>query len=80
LLQKAGFQKVEFERISFPTIRMDSDRSEKKWKILINTYLPKWQIETRFVARSWQGTQPHGMKERAKLRPNQTDRFGYMSF
>jgi ubiquinone/menaquinone biosynthesis C-methylase UbiE len=52
LLQKAGFQKVEFERISFPTIRMDSDRSEKKWKILINAYLPKWQIETRFVAKS----------------------------
>ncbi|MBN1245158.1 methyltransferase domain-containing protein [Candidatus Bathyarchaeota archaeon] len=47
LLKKAGFQKVEFERIRFPTIRMDLDRSEKKWKVLINTYLPKWQIETQ---------------------------------
>ena len=51
LLQKAGFKKVEFEKISFPTIRMDSDKKKKKWKILINTYLPRWQIETRFVAR-----------------------------
>jgi ubiquinone/menaquinone biosynthesis C-methylase UbiE len=52
LLQKAGFKKVEFEKISFPTIRMDSDRCEKKWKILINSYLPKWQIETKFAAKS----------------------------
>ena len=52
LLQKAGFEKVEFERISFPTIRMDSDQKKKKWKILINTYLRRWQIETRFVAKS----------------------------
>jgi len=52
LLQKAGFEKVEFERISFPTIRMNSDQKKKKWKILINTYLPRWQIETRFVAKS----------------------------
>ena len=52
LLKKAGFQKVEFERISFPTIRTDSDRSEKKWKVLINAHLPKWQIETKFIAKS----------------------------
>lgn len=52
LLQKAGFEKVEFERISFPTIRMSSDQKKKKWKILINMYLPRWQIETRFVAKS----------------------------
>jgi ubiquinone/menaquinone biosynthesis C-methylase UbiE len=52
LLQKAGFKKVEFEKISFPTIRMDSDKKKKRWKILINTYLPKWQIETKFVAKS----------------------------
>jgi ubiquinone/menaquinone biosynthesis C-methylase UbiE len=52
LLQEAGFKKVEFEKMSFPTIRMDSDKKKKKWKILINTYLPKWQIETRFVAKS----------------------------
>jgi len=52
LLQKAGFNQVSFQRISFPTIRMDSDRKEKKWKILINTYLPRWQIETKFMAKS----------------------------
>jgi ubiquinone/menaquinone biosynthesis C-methylase UbiE len=51
LLQKAGFSKVAFESIGFPTIRMDQDRKRKRWKILVNTYLPKWQIETRFVAR-----------------------------
>jgi ubiquinone/menaquinone biosynthesis C-methylase UbiE len=51
LLQSAGFNKVEFEKISFPTIRVDSDKKKKKWKILINTYLPRWQIETRFVAK-----------------------------
>jgi ubiquinone/menaquinone biosynthesis C-methylase UbiE len=52
LIQVAGFEKVEFEKISFPTIRMDSDRKKKKWKILIDKYLPKWQIETRFIAKS----------------------------
>lgn len=51
LLQKAGFQKVEFERTSFPTLRVDSDKTTKKWKTLINKYLPRWQIETRFVAK-----------------------------
>jgi hypothetical protein len=51
LLQKAGFRRVKFEKIRFPTIRMDSDREKKKWKILINKYLPSWQIETRFVAK-----------------------------
>ena len=51
LLKKAGFEEVEFEKISFPTIRMDSDLKKKRWKIFINTYLPKWQIETKFVAK-----------------------------
>jgi ubiquinone/menaquinone biosynthesis C-methylase UbiE len=52
LLQRAGFKKVEFERISFPTIRMDKDKKKQGWKTLINKYLPRWQIETRFVAKS----------------------------
>jgi ubiquinone/menaquinone biosynthesis C-methylase UbiE len=52
LLQKAGFKKVEFERMSFPTLRVDSDQKKKKWKTLVNAYLPRWQIETRFVAKS----------------------------
>jgi len=51
LLLKAGFRKVEFQRISFPTIRMDSDKKKKKWKVFVNRYLPRWQIETRFVAK-----------------------------
>jgi len=50
-LQKAGFKKVEFEKISFPTIRMDKDKKMKGWKAFVNRYFPKWQIETRFVAR-----------------------------
>jgi hypothetical protein len=49
MLQRAGFRKVEFEKIGFPTIRIDPDK--KRWKILMNTYLPRWQIETRFVAK-----------------------------
>ncbi len=52
LLHAAGFNKVEFRRISFPTIRMDSDRKKKEWKIFINKYLPEWQIETGFRAKS----------------------------
>jgi len=52
LLQKAGFKKIEFEKISFPTIRMDKDRKERRWKIIVNKSLPRWQIETRFVAKS----------------------------
>jgi ubiquinone/menaquinone biosynthesis C-methylase UbiE len=51
LLRAAGFTKVEFERISFPTIRMDSNRKKRKWKLLLNKYLPTWQIETRFTAK-----------------------------
>jgi ubiquinone/menaquinone biosynthesis C-methylase UbiE len=51
LLQKAGFKEVDFQRISFPTIRMNSDPKKRKWKVIINTYLPRWQIETRFVAK-----------------------------
>jgi hypothetical protein len=49
-LHKAGFKTVEFEKISFPTIRMDRDKKEKSWKVLVNRCLPRWQIETRFVA------------------------------
>ena len=52
LLKKAGFTQIKFQKISFPTIRMDMDKSERKWKAWINKYLPKWQIETRFVART----------------------------
>jgi SAM-dependent methyltransferase len=51
LLRKAGFKIVEFERITFPMIRMDSDRKEKKWKVFVNAYLPIWQIETKFIAK-----------------------------
>jgi len=51
LLRAAGFTKVEFERISFPTIRLNSDRKKIRWKLLLNKYLPKWQIETRFKAK-----------------------------
>jgi len=50
LLRKAGFTKVNFHKIRFPTIRMDIDPKKRKWKITINKYLPKWQIETKFVA------------------------------
>jgi ubiquinone/menaquinone biosynthesis C-methylase UbiE len=51
LLHAAGFTEVEFKRINFPTIRIDSDRKKKKWKLALNKYLPKWQIETRFTAK-----------------------------
>lgn len=51
LLQKAGFAEVAFEKISFPTIRMDSNLKKKRWKIFINKHLPEWQIETKFVAK-----------------------------
>ena len=50
LLQKAGFTKIIFQQIRFPTIRTDIDRTEKKWKTAFNKYLPTWQIETKFVA------------------------------
>ena len=50
LLKKAGFAKVNFHKIRFPTIRMDIDPEERKWKIALNKYLPTWQIETKFVA------------------------------
>ena len=50
LLRKAGFTKVNFHKIRFPTIRMDIDPKKRKWKIALNKYLPKWQIETKFVA------------------------------
>ena len=52
MLREAGFKEIEFEKTSFPTIRMDKDKKKKKWKATINKYLPRWQIETRFVARS----------------------------
>ena len=52
LLQKAGFTKIIFHKIRFPTIRTDIHRTEKKWKITLNKYLPTWQLETKFVART----------------------------
>jgi ubiquinone/menaquinone biosynthesis C-methylase UbiE len=51
LLKKAAFTDMEFQKIVFPTIRMDLDRKKNKWKISFNRYLPKWQIETKFVAK-----------------------------
>jgi ubiquinone/menaquinone biosynthesis C-methylase UbiE len=51
LLKKAGFGEVKFCKISFPSIRMDLDQNKKKWKIVINRYLPRWQIETQFTAK-----------------------------
>jgi ubiquinone/menaquinone biosynthesis C-methylase UbiE len=52
LLRKAGFKKIIFHKIRFPTIRTDIDRTEKKWKTVLNKYLPTWQIETKFVAKA----------------------------
>jgi ubiquinone/menaquinone biosynthesis C-methylase UbiE len=52
LLRKAGFKKIIFHKIRFPTIRTDIDRTEKKWKAVLNKYLPTWQIETKFVAKA----------------------------
>ena|GEM_PF-1793944 len=51
LLHKAGFTEVNFHKIKFPTIRMDKDRKKRKWKIFLNKHLPKWQIETKFIAK-----------------------------
>jgi len=51
LLHKAGFTEINFHKIKFPSIRMDKDRKKRKWKISLNKYLPKWQIETKFVAK-----------------------------
>lgn len=51
LLVKAGFTEVNFEKIKFPTIRMDRDRKKRSWKMFLNKYLPRWQIETKFVAK-----------------------------
>jgi len=59
LLRKAGFIEVKFTKISFPTIRMDSDQKKKRWKIFINTYLPRWQIETMFVAKPTRNSRLH---------------------
>jgi ubiquinone/menaquinone biosynthesis C-methylase UbiE len=50
LLREAGFKKVAFTKISFPSIRMDLDPKIRQWKVILNRYLPTWQIETRFVA------------------------------
>lgn len=50
LLKRAGFTEVNFYKLRFPSIRMDIDPKKRKWKIVLNRYLPKWQIETRFVA------------------------------
>jgi len=51
LLRKAGFTEPNFHKIKFSTIRMDNDRKKKQWKIFLNRYLPKWQIETKFTAK-----------------------------
>ena len=51
LLRKAGFTEASFHKIKFPTIRMDKDQKKKQWKIFLNKYLPKWQIETKFTAK-----------------------------
>ncbi len=51
-LLKARFKEVNFYKIRFPTIRTDIDRTEKKWKTAFNKYLPTWQLETKFVART----------------------------
>lgn len=51
LLHKAGFTEINFHKIKFPSIRIDLDRKKRKWKISLNKYLPKWQIETKFVAK-----------------------------
>lgn len=51
LLRKAGFTEVIFHKIKFPSIRMDRDRKKRKWKIFLNKHLPKWQIETKFIAK-----------------------------
>jgi ubiquinone/menaquinone biosynthesis C-methylase UbiE len=52
LLLKAGFEEVNFCKISYPSIRMDRDTKKRTWKILLNKYLPKWQIETKFTAKA----------------------------
>lgn len=51
LLRKAGFTEVNFHKIKFPSIRMDNDQKKRKWKIFLNKHLPKWQIETKFIAK-----------------------------
>jgi hypothetical protein len=51
-LRKAGFTKIIFHKIRFPTLRTDIDPTPKKWKIALNKCLPTWQIETKFVAKS----------------------------
>jgi SAM-dependent methyltransferase len=52
LLLKAGFEEINFHKITFPSIRMDRDKKESKWKIFLNKYLPKWQIETKVTAKT----------------------------
>jgi ubiquinone/menaquinone biosynthesis C-methylase UbiE len=50
LLHQAGFTNVSFHEIRFPSIRVDKDLRERRWKTFLNKYLPKWQIETQFTA------------------------------
>ena len=38
-------------RVSFPSIRMDLDQKKRKWKVIINRYPPKGQIETEFTVK-----------------------------
>lgn len=50
LLKRAGFTKVNFHKLRFPSIRTDNDPKKIKWKLWLNKYLPTWQIETQLVA------------------------------
>ena len=56
LLNKAGFREVDFYKISFPSIRTIDDirkgREPRKWKIFLNKYLPRWKMETKFIAKT----------------------------
>ena len=52
ILRKAGFTKIIFHKIRFPTLRTDIDQTEKKWKAALNKHLPTWQIETKFIAQT----------------------------
>jgi len=51
LLRKAGFAEANFQKIRFPSIRMDRDTKKVKWKVFLNRYLPTWQIETKLTAK-----------------------------
>jgi len=50
LLKRAGFNQIVFRRRSFPGIRTDRDSKKWGWKAILNRYLPRWQLETEFIA------------------------------